>query len=410
MFISSKNLIKQNSDLSFLSTPTHFPCWVSLHILVDRIKAYEKSAFKINPNDLQIAIARLPINEFDETILNKIDEIQTLEIREILKYFYDLLPITEANIYRTDIWMQAVVCKKNKEDIDYFKEHSSYNLVKELTNYQWNCRLEDSIIKIYDYSNRKFINKTIQKKEIRFFNQKEKETLLEKVKVFFVPKKSLKIISIYNHIRFNKREYETVITPKDDVRFLNLAPNNPEVFLQEVVKHLLSESSFQSESSKKNMVNILKGLFDIWSRKDYQESVYLFLAASFLCSDKVSRELAAEIFIKAVSEDNFNTQLFGDILGKLQYDEYAPFKRFTDLLTLNLFNISKKHNKNILIFLDAMIKNMNDAPLRNSKKLVDILLELKIGFKNYEFNSDTKSKLLEWSKTKSLNVTINKIL
>lgn len=412
LLISSKELIKEKMTLDFLSTPTHYPCWVAPNTLVDRIKRYENSLIKINPIDIQIALARLPINEFDDSLKTKINEIRNAEIKEILKYFYGFLPLKDANIQRKDIWMQAVVCIKNLDDINYFKEVSGYDLEKELTNYQWKCRTENHTYKAYDYNKGKYVDKIFPKKEIRFFSKKEetKESFLKQITTYFNPKKENKIISIYSHIRFNKRQYETVITPKDDVKFLHLSPNNPEVFLQQVVKYVLSESTFTSETNKKNMVNILKGLFDIWCRKDYQESVYLFLAASFLCSDKVSRELAAEIWIKAISENNFKTELFGEILGKLQYNEYGSFKRFTDLLTLNMFNISNKHNYEVLILLNSMIANMNYKPLRNTKKLVDILYELKQGFKDFELNLDTKTKLLEWSKIKSLNVTIKNIL
>lgn len=215
---------------------------------------------------------------------------------------------------------------------------------------------------------------------------------------------------MYSYIRLNKRQYETIITPKDDVRFLNLAPNNPEVFLQQVVKYVLSESTFSSETNKRNMTNILKGLFAIWYRKDYQESTYLFLATSFLCSDEVSRELAAEVWIKAVSENNFKSELFGSILGKLQYNEYAPLKRFTDLFTLNLFNISKKHNKNLFVMLNNMIKNLNEIPLRGTKKVLEILLELKQQFSEEELDKEIIQKMNSWKETKSLENLIKRLL
>ncbi|APZ45648.1 hypothetical protein BW723_04750 [Polaribacter reichenbachii] len=412
LFIASKKLIQAKMALEFLSTPTHYPCWVAPEILIDRIKKYENSTIKINPYDIQIAIARLPLNEFDDSLLHKINEIRNKEIQETLKYFYNFLPLKEANVLRKDVWMQAVLCKKNSDDINYFKETFEYKLEKETTDYKWDCKLQDHIYNVYDYEKRKNVYKTIQKKEIRFFTTKEKikETFIQQIKSYLNPKKENSIVSMYSYIRFNKRQYETVITPKDDVKFLNLAPNNPEVFLQQVVKYVLSESTFTSETNKKNMVNILKGLFDIWCRKDYQESVYLFLAASFLCSDKVSRELAAEIWIKAVSENNFKTELFGRVLGKLQYNEYGSFKRFTDLLTLNLLNISKNHNRNLLVLLNAMIANMNEKPLRNTKKLVDILFELKQAFKDFELSDKTKDKLTLWSKTKSLSLVIKKII
>ena len=37
-----------------------------------------------------------------------------------------------------------------------------------------------------------------------------------------------------------------------------------------------------------------------------------------------------------------------------------------------MFNISNKHNYEVLILLNSMIANMNYKPLRNTKKLVDM--------------------------------------
>ena len=182
------------------------------------------------------------------------------------------------------------------------------------------------------------------------------------------------------------------------------------MLLSQVIHYNLNESKFWDESSKKNMINLLKGLYTIWNRIDYTESTYLFLATGLLCSDKVSRELAAEIWIKANYEATLDNNQLGSFIGRLQAGEYAPLKRFTDLLTTSLFNISKKHNALLFQLLNAAIKEMDDTAIRGSKKLLEILLELKQSSKQPPFDTTTKGKLKKWQSVNSVKPVIKKLL
>ncbi len=181
------------------------------------------------------------------------------------------------------------------------------------------------------------------------------------------------------------------------------------MFLSQVIHNNLNESTFFNETSKKNMINLLKGLHEIWYRDDFNESTYLFLATGLLCSDKVARELASEIWVKANSENKINNALLGEIIGKLELGEYAPLKRFTDLFAASLFNISNKHNESLFILLDNMIGNMNNEPIRGIKNLLEMFLELKYSFPHIEIGQSTKEKLSKWEEnTKVFLKYINK--
>ena len=181
------------------------------------------------------------------------------------------------------------------------------------------------------------------------------------------------------------------------------------MFLSQVIHTNLKESTFFDESSKKNMINLLQGLYEIWYRTDVGESTYLFLATGLLCSDKVARELAAEIWIKTNTEGNMDNILLGQTLGKLQEQEYAPLKRFTDLLTANLFNVSKKHNAALYQLLDHMIAQMNDTPIRGVKKLLVLFLELQLSFPQMEMSQACREKLMVWKEIKSLKSMLKNV-
>lgn len=415
LFIKSKSLIKRGLSLDLLSTPTHAPCWIDPVVLIDRIVSYQKSNEEINLYDFQIALGRLPLNEKPAEIAENIDRIKDESIKEVLKYHFDLLEIQDSNISRPELWLQSVLSRNKEKEITYFQEYLSNPLQKEKGSYSWDCKLRDHFYKEYDYTKGKEVQKKMVRKELKFidFNlqKTESEPIISSIKsIFNKKKKPIKVSSIYEYMHFKKQKYYTTIQPNDDVKFLLLSPNNPSMFLSNVIHNNLKESTFFDESSKKNMINLLKGLYEIWHRKDYKESTYLFLATSLLCSDKVARELVAEIWIKANSEQKVNNILFGEMVGKLESGEYAPIKRFTDLLTSNLFNVSKKHNEYLFDFLNAAIGHMNNTPIRGVKKLLEIFLELNYNFTDLEISPLTKEKLSEWKETKTLKPVIAKLL
>ncbi len=415
LFIKSKSFIKRGLTLELLSTPTHEPCWVDPEVLIDRIISYEKSDEEINLYDMQIAFGRLPLGEFPVDISKKIEKINTEKIKNILKYHYGLIKFEKVYTDRPDLWIQSVISRNKNSEIAYFQEQLSNTLEKERGAYSWDCKLRKETYKQYDYALGKDVLKTMARKELRFknFNKKKKEpdSLISDIKNLFNKKKKQEhVVSIYEYMYFKKEKYYTTIQPHDDVKFLFLSPNNPSMFLSNVIHNNLKESTFFDESSKKNMINLLKGLHEIWHRTDYKETTYLFLATGLLCSDKVARELAAEIWIKGNSEEKVNNSLLGELIGKLELGEYAPLKRFTDLLTASLFNISKKHNEFLFSLLDNMIGNMNSVPVRGVKKLLEIFLELKHSFPQIEISESSKEKLSEWKETKTLKPIIAKLL
>lgn len=412
LFTTSKSLIKKGLTLDLLSTPTHTPCWVGPKTLINRIITYEKSNENINLYDFQIAIGRLPINGYSLDVIKNIDKIEDQNIKTVLKYHFGQLKIQDSNIERPELWIQSVLSRNEPVEINYFQEYLVNPLTKEMGLYNWDCKLRDHFYKDYDYATKKYVQKKTIRKDLKFEdfdnNNKASESIVSSiVGIFNKKKKKIEVSSFYNYMYFKKEKYYTTIQPHDEIKFLLLSPNNPSMFLSHVIHNNLKESTFYDESSKKNMVHLLKGLYDIWYRKDYKETTYLFLATGLLCSHKIAKELAAEIWIKASAQNKMNNILLGEILGKLELGEYAPLKRFTDLLTANLFNISKKHNEALLSVLDHMIGNMSNEPIRGVKKLLEVFVELKLNFPEIALSELTKEKLMRWEQTNNLKMLIS---
>ncbi len=415
LFVKSKILIRKNLSVGFLCTPTHEPCWIDPEILLNRIIKYENSSESIDLYDFQLAFGRMPLYPDNKEFISKIDLIKDLEIRNIFKYHFDEINIRSVKINRPDLWLQSVLSKNNEDEINYFQDQFNYKLIKESGQYNWTCQLGDYIFKSYDHSKRKLVDKTGTKIELRFKDfyteeVKKKSVVSSIAGVFRKKRMPNKISSIYEYMHFDISKYYVVIWDNDETKFLNLSPNNPSSFLSHVIHHNLKESTFFDETGKKNMTNLLKGLYEIWYRADYKESTYLFLACGLLCSEKVARELAGELWIKANSENNMNNVILGKTIGKLQYGPYAPFKRFTDLISANLFNVSKLHNNSLLIVINNMFSEMNETPIRGLKKLLELYHELLLKFPETKLNNRSKEKFGKWSETKSLKPVIQKIL
>ena len=208
------------------------------------------------------------------------------------------------------------------------------------------------------------------------------------------------------------------LMPKVDIqRIMTLVPSNIHLVLHSVIQTALTYSTFSdqrvvnfyaSETSNKELVqDTLSMLIPIWNRQ--HPTNYLFVATSMLYYDKTSRQLSAELWYKATLEGTLNHQLLGETLGKLEHNEYAPLKRFTDLVVSNILNLSTLHNKGLHTLLSAMISQMNDKPIKGTKKLLEIYLEV-LSLTKLSVPSETMQKLEVWSEVKSLKSVVKKIL
>jgi hypothetical protein len=170
-------------------------------------------------------------------------------------------------------------------------------------------------------------------------------------------------------------------------------------FLEKVVGH------WGSAQMIKTTEHFMQYLINIW--RDYQPSATLFVAVMMLYESKTARQLSSELWYKATIEGTMNHQLLGETLGKLEHNEYAPLKRFTDLIVSNMLNLSNLHNEGLHTLLSAMITQMNDEPIKGTKKLLEIYLEV-LSLTNLEIPQETHAKLKAWCEIKSLKSVVKK--
>lgn len=372
--LKSKEMIKNGISLPLLSTPTHAPFWLDPEEFIERIVAYEKNNVEIDLYDLQIAQFRLPLNYQSKKIARKISKIQSEDLKSSLKYLYNNKSLNINLIEDHTIWIAPILSKNNDEDIDRFKSKFKIPLIKGTSEFSYFCehfpeKWEESIIKIHGP---------------------------------FEKADDYRIDSIFTNCILEPTHYLNL------KKCLLLAPNYPTVFITQLLYGI--RSSEYGEYSNRSIINTLKFLIETWHKRSYNEIIYLFVAVGFLYSRAIVREITAELWINANNQQAMDNELLGRTLGKLQFGEFSPLKRFIDVVVKNIFNTTKRLDKALLILIDNMISEMNDKPIRNCKKILEIMLELKMKNLDYKMLKATETKLKSWEKTKSLKPIIRKLV
>ena len=128
-----------------------------------------------------------------------------------------------------------------------------------------------------------------------------------------------------------------------------------------------------------------------------------------IASDKTVANYAAEIWMQAVQDHNDSSELIGTILGKHQQIEFAPLKRFTDLIMSTMLGISPRHNYQLEILLASMLKQLPSEPIKGLKKLLEIYLEV-VRLNGSSIVDEEMKKLLEkWKNKEALSKVIKAI-
>jgi hypothetical protein len=207
----------------------------------------------------------------------------------------------------------------------------------------------------------------------------------------------------------------------DANRILLFRPLNLHIFLRFIITKALQHANFRDQlivdnvtrqyNSKTGNFELVDGiLITLYSLvlNIHSTTLHLFIALSLMHEAKTTRTLSAELWIKAVSEGTMNHQLLGETLGKLENAEYAPLKRFTDLIIDSMLGISTLHNQALFSLLNAMLPQMNEEPIKGMRKLLELYYEV-LHIIDDQVPLNVLTKLEIWGEIKSLNVIVKKI-
>lgn len=371
--------IRQENDMPLLSSPTHAPCWIDPVILIKRLAIYQQAGQPPSDIDLQLAIARCYLHHPKDALQLAAQELKG-EFRALITFLLDDSITPQGPFQYKAAWMMASLTRKEKKEWAEFEPFGYYK--SPVNNYTgdnlWDYKDHEYVEKRYDYSLAKYISENKSKKVVIIQlenNSTKPQSGLGKFmsKLFNKPAaKPDHVPVLYESLTWGNYNYEIDYT--DVRRILSLVPNNIEPILRDFIHKCLQHSKIDNSWDKRTVTGALQFLYETWH--DPGKMSYLFLATCMLNSDKAVISLAGEIWIRNAGMDRIDNEKLGKILGELQCGEYAPFKRFTDLVMQQLFRISALHNRQLQLLIESLLAQLPTDPLKGQKRLVEIHKEL----------------------------------
>ncbi|WP_207431523.1 DUF6493 family protein [Sabulibacter ruber] len=397
--------LKQEDQLPLLSTPTHSPGWVSPLELVKRLQQYQSCNQLPDALDLQVAISRCALEQSDEA-LHYAKTHLTGEYLRLLQFLLQKEAQPEGPYKLKGAWMVAGLTKSPLIKFPAFEDFPFTHLSRTVLTgqYTWRTSVEGYTYSAYDHQTKKMVKIPGVHKVLKLDLYQKPLGKLESgfksfvAKLLPLGKEKEEKLFLYDYIKLKRG------LPwnghHDLKRLLYLVPNNPEPLLGQITARCLNYSTFSEENEKTVVRLTLETLLGMW--RDMGAMAHLFLATSMLSSDKTVRAYAAEIWVNQVSQKDIDSGLLGEIIGIQERIEFAPLKRFTDLVISNMYQISDQHNRALETLLQCLLSQLPDEPIKNLKALLQIYTEV-LALNNSTVKDEVLlERLAIWKKTNSL--------
>jgi hypothetical protein len=367
-----------NDRLPLLSTPTHEPCFISPEVLIARLKQYNDTGREPNHVDFQVAASRCDLTKGVDFIFSAKESLSG-ELRKLVMFLLDPSDkSTEPSKYHA-VWIAASLSKDNTTWPEQFNELTKYKSNKFIAQDPWRVFLEP-------YQEYQFNDKTRKPEKVTVM-RKRLEIQFDRR---YIPQREGKFKELFTRLAGSaaaRKGYPTIydtiqinyghdwVDRHDIARLIYLTPNNPEPLFAEVLNATLREPTFDS-----SQLQILSSTLEAILPLDftYRKMGHLLIAASMLTGDKTVQTFAAELWARGVSNGKLNSAEIGACIGEMQSIEFAPLKRFTDLISSNMINLSSYHNKELEKILIEVISRLPSAPVTNLKKLLEVYYEIVI--------------------------------
>lgn len=274
--------------------------------------------------------------------------------------------------------------------------------------FPWESVDEEYTIGIYDYQLKKEVPVKRRRKILRinFANQVPKENKsVIKLMSRLVSKTKDKSPLLYSFLKIKTTYFEK--QDNDIRRILLLTPHNPEPFLSQIVNCCLKAPTLSGETDKRVVIACLQVLHEIWN--NYGNMAHVFLGTCMLASDKTVTNIAGEIWLKAVTIGKINNEQLGKVIGLHERIEFAPLKRFTDLVSQNLFRVSDLHDRQMQILIEHILVELPYEPIKNLKKLLEIYAEVLVINQSNITDRILMDLLAKWKSSNSLKKIIIKL-
>ncbi|MCZ8870771.1 DUF6493 family protein [Escherichia albertii] len=333
--------------LPLLSTPTHLPCFIDPYTLVQRLKKYQAATQVPDNFDFQLAIQRCvtPENEINLAGLSQNDTA-------LLNYFFYGDVKSLKCVENDDLALSAIITRNASHyDLASFEYGlillNKNNLPAKIISNDFPWCLETKI-QTAPYLKEEFSYKQLSVDIPRNWQQEN--------------------TSLFYAFSFMKASADLAT---DKHRLLFSFPVAHDLFLVQFIAY-----HFKTEyNESRDIILLLQAMLEL--PLPLTPMGHLLTAFCMLHADKTVRALAGELWIdKLRYPQGVNSTHIGDILGRLEKENWAPLKRFTDLAMQSLINISSRHNQSLLEMVTAMDSHLNTVKITNYKKLNELQLEL----------------------------------
>ncbi|PWK78237.1 hypothetical protein LX99_02077 [Mucilaginibacter oryzae] len=402
--------LEHNLQVPLLSTPTHQPSLVDVKELIRRISVYQSRNTRPGLMDYQVAVMRCFADNRDEAI-SLANTLLRGESRQLIGFILgeDHQPAPQHHLQ--PVWLAAVLTHR-RHLINQWAGYSKWSEEYLLANFSWSSYIEHYEQDRYNYQTR--VNEKIpatREAVIVSIDKKEATPVISGIKSLWNKLTGNKTAAAYEegYFDFVELKYKYISAEQNDIkRLIYLSPHWPEHWLMYINKDAFRYFDLQGENDKKLVIYALEALMTL--KYNYGEAGHLFIATCMLLNDKTVRLYAAELWIKGVKEQTLNSKKLGEIIGKHEYNGLAPLKRFTDLIFSGMLHISPVHDREMEQLLTACISSMNKKPVNNTKKLLDIYLEVLAANKQPVIDAQASAILTEWEKSgNSLTAVIGRI-
>ncbi|NML70629.1 hypothetical protein HHL23_12545 [Chryseobacterium sp. RP-3-3] len=368
------NKIKSGDTTPLLSTVTHAPCWVSPEALVERFEIYQNKNIQPDDLDVQLALQRCSMEKTSDR-WQLVEEKLKDEYKELLLFFFNKNTEPKGKFEHPSWWMTAGITRSPGKIFEEFKDFGYDDIPKELLTGAYNWKTIDSKKNSYYPVE---LNISVPKYHLK---KREHQLFLE----YFVAEQK----------HFSE-------TPS----FMWSFPNTLGNVFAKIIKDCLFYSGIAEVYERSLVLNTAQALHQM--KKPLDAMGYLFLGTIFLDGDKVIRGTAAEIWLEHVSHKVMDNRQLGRVIGLHEKLEWAPVKRFTDLVQNQMLNVSKDHNLALEELLTHILLQM-ETPVTNLKKILDIYHEV-LALNQSEADKDLKEKLNSWKDNSSLKKICNLLL
>jgi hypothetical protein len=425
-FVAAENHLRNRADLPLLSTPSHAPYWVAPSTLVDKLLAYEAAHAEPDPADLIVAIARTAYASVADAqiALARLPQLQRPELRELLEWLLTpgLPPLPTFHPAKTSVlkqltarlskllpghasgpatladawpWLWAVAARTRQpegvfDELAALMPTDYVGVVRPWTP-EWHFEVKTNTW--VDRSKPGKPTVTHRYPVLQFPSKYSSQT----------PPSPLLLYS--QHARFRAMGQAGWLLPHDYRFVASLVPHNPAPLHWHVMRTAAWADNL--ESIGRDVVQAaLQELFD--PGPAFTEPTTLLLAVGLMHRVPACRALALEVFLSACVTRRLVPADLGTTLGRFLAAKFVPVERLADNLQ-QARAIDATTDEVLQQVLNHLLPELPAAPLRNTKKLVELYVDLtsRSGRRPAEA---MKANLHNWQGTPALKKAIGKLL